>query len=172
VISDEIWVRLDPGAGMVREIGFGRWFLAGIAALLVAAAWVSGAIGPRLSGEDGGIAHAYVTRDEIGRPRGAEAEIEWSVRNDGWLPVTITGIGVPDSDLYTLRTAKPGDGGLPRSIPPGGSMSLTLVLSAGDCPAMKEAAVPLVVEVDRWWGRTTADVATESGPDWFSSSCE
>jgi hypothetical protein len=110
-------------------------------------------------------------KDEIGRPQGLEAVIQQTFVNDGWLPVTIAGVGVPADDAYRLRSAKPKDGGgFPHTVPSGGSTTLELVLSVGDCAAVMEKVVPVVLEVERWWGRTTADVAMEDAePPWFSS---
>ncbi|TMR98056.1 hypothetical protein [Nonomuraea basaltis] len=171
MISDEIWVRLDPGAGMVSGIGYRRWFMAGIAAMLVAAGWLSGAISPHLSSGDNDSGQIYVRKDEIGRPQRTETTIQQTFVNDGWLPVTITGVGVPAHDDYRLLAAEPRDhGGFPRTVPSGGSISLTLVMSVGDCAAVMEEVVPVVFEVERWWGRSAADVVSEDGePPWFSS---
>ncbi len=158
---------------MVRAIGYRRWSLAGVAAMLVAAAWVSGAISPHLTSRYAGVAHVYVDNDDIGRPNGTEVAIHQTFDNDGWLPVTITGVGVPAGDDYTLRTVRAEGGGFPRTIPPGGSVRLALILSVADCAVVKDTIVPVVFEVDRWWGRATAEVAEEdeTEPPWMPS-CE
>jgi hypothetical protein len=101
-------------------------------------------------------------------------EIRQTLVNDGWLPVTITGLGMRAAGDFPLRSAKlEAGGGFPRTVPPGESTGITLILSAGDCEVVKEAALPVVLEVERWWGRSTAEVMpADSDMAWFSSGCE
>ncbi|MFI6733687.1 hypothetical protein ACIBI9_12225 [Nonomuraea sp. NPDC050451] len=129
MISDEVWGRLGPRAGMVRRISYGRWHLAGIAVLLAGGAWMSGAFVPRLSHSTGSGDTTTTYQDELD-----------------------------------------GGGAFPRSLPPGRQMTLRLVLDVTDCRAALTEDVPLVVEAERWWGRTTAEAQAEE--PWHTSSIE
>lgn len=149
-----------------------RWLPVPVAALIIAAGWLSGAITPHLSAGGAGNGEIAIYKDVIGRPNGLETAYEQTFRNEGWLPVTITRAGVPVADAYTLQGATPRGGGFPRTLPPGGSLTLDLVLFVTDCAQVKEEVVPIVFEVERWWGRATADVALEedASSSWMLSS--
>ncbi|QFY06227.1 hypothetical protein GBF35_05645 [Nonomuraea phyllanthi] len=157
MISDEVWVRLDPGAGMVRRIPLGRWVLAAIAVLLAWVAWTSGAIVPRLSYEPGGHSRTWPRVDEIGRRTGATLTLAHDVANTGRLPVTVTAVGVRAESLAIDSATLPDGSTLPLTIPPGGRITLTLVLTATDCRAAISKEAPLVLDVETWWGRTTVE---------------
>ncbi|MEW1838192.1 hypothetical protein AB0392_09560 [Nonomuraea angiospora] len=156
MISDEVWVRLDPRAGMVRRIAYGRWLLAGLAVLVAGAIWTSGAIVPRLSHSTGGGGATTTYQDEA-RRRHIEAEIVLEVVNEGWLPTTVTAVGVRSAGLTLRSVTLDGSESFPRSIPPGTRMTLSLVLAVTDCRTALSEDVRLVVEAEQWWGRTTAE---------------
>ncbi|MET9239393.1 hypothetical protein [Nonomuraea sp. NPDC003709] len=168
MISDEVWVRLDPRTGMVRRFAYGRWVLAAIAVLVAGVTWMSGAIVPRLSHGLGG-GSASVSQDEAGRRR-IEVEIGLEVVNEAWLPTTVTAVGVRSAGLALRSVTLDGSGAFPRSIPPRTRMTLALVLGVTDCRAALSEDVPLVVEVEQWWGRTTAEAQSEE--PWHTLSVE
>jgi hypothetical protein len=48
-----------------------------------------------------------------------------------------------------------GGDGLPVTIPPGEQVRMTLRLQVTDCERVRPEDTRVVVEVDRWWGRST-----------------
>ncbi|MGW0801971.1 hypothetical protein [Nonomuraea sp. NPDC002799] len=171
MISDDIWLRIDPGAGMTAKFGYGRWLLAGLAAVLVAVAWFAGT--PHLSWESAGTDEYGIHRDEIGRPETVTAHVTQTYVNDGWLPVTVTGAGSQPRDAYTTGGLRPdGDGGFPRTIPAGGSMKMVFDAVVTDCAAAVSETMPVVFEVETWWGRTIADpeIDEDAQVEWFIST--
>lgn len=168
MISDEVWVRLDPRVGMVRRIAYGRWVLAAIAVLVAGVTWMSGAIVPRLSHDVSGSS-GTVSQDEAGRRR-IEVEVGLQIVNEAWLPATVTAVGVRSAGLTLRSVTLDGGGTFPRSIPPRTRMTLSLVLGVTDCRAALSEDVPLVVEVEQWWGRTTAEARSEER--WHTLSVE
>ncbi|MFI9848028.1 hypothetical protein ACIHFD_64220 [Nonomuraea sp. NPDC051941] len=168
MISDEVWVRLDPRTGMVRRFAYGRWVLAAIAVLVAGVTWMSGAIVPRLSHDASG-GSGSTSQDGAGR-RHVEVLIGLEVVNEGWLPTTVTAVGVRSAGLTLRSVTLDGSGAFPRSIPPRTRMTLTLVLDVTDCRAALSEDVPLVVETEQWWGRTTAEPLAEE--PWHALSVE
>ncbi|MCK2221391.1 hypothetical protein MF672_047450 [Actinomadura sp. ATCC 31491] len=142
---------------MTRGFAYGRWFLAGLALALVAAVWVSGAVTPRLRVDRDGIPGTDVIRDAFGRPEALRLTVTRVVVNDGWLPLTVTGVAVPRDDAYELESAG-APGRLPETVGPGSSLTLEVTLSVVDCPAVAERGVTLVVEAETWLGPTEAEL--------------
>ncbi|MEU8247104.1 hypothetical protein [Nonomuraea sp. NPDC048916] len=97
----------------------------------------------------------------------ARAEARMGFVNDGWLPITVTGVGVR-ADGFTLDSVTVDRGGrFPYSIPAGGRLDLTFGLDITDCDVAGSEIAPIVVEVDRWWGVTAVTAAVdEIGRPW------
>ncbi|MEW9546889.1 hypothetical protein [Nonomuraea sp. NPDC050783] len=151
VISNDVWSRLNPATGMAGGISYPRWFLAGLVIALACVTWGSGAIVPHLSAGNGHVNANY--RDGV-----SESDVFQEVVNDGWFPATISRVGVPADDAYVLRSASlDGD----RRVPAGGKAGVSLRMTVTDCAVLGRRDLPLLFEVEQWWGRTTVEVTPE-----------
>jgi hypothetical protein len=163
MISGEVWERLDHRAGMLSRRVTRHWVVAaigtGIVMLILVVASLKGMIVPRLTQQGGGDSGSSTHGDEIGRLKTVESEVERTFVNEGWLPVTVTGVGVRAGGL-TLRSVRTRDGKtIPFTIPAGGSVSLSLRLEISDCAAALSGDAPVVFEVETWWGTMTREAS-------------
>ncbi|WP_214320795.1 hypothetical protein [Nonomuraea sediminis] len=128
-------------------------------------AWRSGAVVPRLEHRGFGPEQTFVYRDDAGRPSTARATVVQMFVNDGWLPVTITGVAVKTADVSLVKAT---GGPIPRTLGPGAALTLELVLDVRRCDVRK--GVPVLFEVDRWWGATTVTAVREDDDEpWLSA---
>ncbi|GGO82455.1 hypothetical protein [Nonomuraea cavernae] len=188
MIRDDVWERLDKRAGLASRRESRRLIEAvcalALVALLVGGGWQVGGIVPRLSHAGGSGSDLLWGKDDLGRPRHPRAEARLRFVNDGWLPVTVTGVGVRADSLRLASVtvdgftpASMGGGRFPHTIRAGGQLQLTLGLDIIDCELFDSEIVPVVFEVDHWWGTTavTAAQGEVEGP-WqevmFRSACE
>ncbi len=168
MLSDEVWAGRSPDAGVAPASLIRRTLLVGcalaMAATVAGGLWLSGLVVPlleqhRADGDGGGTVW---TEDELGRRTRLAFEERLRFVNAGGLPVTVTGVGLR-ADGLKLLSVRADDGRLfPRTVPAGGSVTLTLDMEITDCgPA---ATVPARVElrIERWWGTVSGTAVPRS----------
>lgn len=134
-----------------------------LAAVAVGAIWFSGLVTPLLVQKASSVSEvgsALSTLDDHGRRFRSGIDASPTIVNEGWLPVTITGVGLrgPGLDLLAI---KEGDGRpFPYTVPGRGSVRLDLKLEVTDCAAAVIAEEPaaIVFRVEHWWASVTTDV--------------
>ena len=149
MLTDEVWAQLDHGAARLPHRQERRIYLT-LIALVVAAqmgvfVWVSGVIVPRISLETGswsGWQVAYYT--------GFSYVV--GIRNDGWLPVTVTGWGAsqPGLERQIGPAESPGF-----TMRPGDVREIEVSYRITDCDAVTNDPAPLAIRVERFWGTHT-----------------
>jgi hypothetical protein len=175
MVSDEVWLRLDRGAGRLSRRTARRLTLAIVLALaLVVAASVTW---------QGGLLLADLRVDGTSSSVGPEIGIGLgvTVRNDGWVPVTVVGAGADLPGLRLVSVGAPDRSdptpgrpftGFPFTIAPGESVELLATYEVTDCDAVP-GTLTLPVRVRRWWGTWTARVppnlAPSNHPGWLHS---
>ncbi|GGK56170.1 hypothetical protein Ppa06_10820 [Planomonospora parontospora subsp. parontospora] len=175
MISNHVLAQWDSKAGALTPRDRRRFAVAGCVGLVLIVAglvaWNSGALVPRLSArwQDG---QGEMRKDDLGRPELLLVKEERVVVNDGYLPVTVTGVSGASPGL-ALRSAGVH---LPQVIEPGETLPLALSYAVTDCGTAPET-IDLRVRVDRWWGTAEAGVPfTEDTPPWIrgpvTSVCE
>ncbi|NRQ32251.1 hypothetical protein HII36_10440 [Nonomuraea sp. NN258] len=139
------------------------WFAGGL--------WQSGVFVPHLSQQSATGMFGRPEQDEAGRRRGESVEVYARFANDGWLPVTITGVAADTG--YTMRTVRFEDGrGFPRTLAPGEDVRLQLGLVFTDCLTGPDDSFVFTFEVDHWWGRTSVAAPPASADaDSISAPC-
>ncbi|MFI6596395.1 hypothetical protein ACIBHX_09105 [Nonomuraea sp. NPDC050536] len=157
MIYADVWARLDPDVGRLSR----RRFLLGLAAavavsLICFLTWRSGALIPLLEQRGFGPERTLVSKDDAGRRRTARTTVVQTFVNDGWFPVTITGVAVQTPDVSLVEVA---GGSFPRTLAPGAAVRLKLVLDVRRCDGTANA--PVLIEVTRWWGTTTVTAAQD-----------
>ncbi|MGI5269097.1 hypothetical protein ACQEUU_08110 [Nonomuraea sp. CA-218870] len=89
-----MWERLDHGAGMATPSELRRMRGALVAVvLLVLGASASGLAVPRLA-VDGGSPDVLTFGDDAGRVRNTVVRLRHRIVDDGWFPVTVSGVGL------------------------------------------------------------------------------
>lgn len=149
----EVWQRLDFTAGRPSsrtQALLTRALMASmIIALVVVALFSAGVLGARVAwggaGSGGG--------SEPGR-----YYYEVPVENQGLVPVTIVGIG---QSLPGLELEPPPAGLFPLRLPPGEHVSLTVTYRVTSCASFSQLRT-LPVQIERWWGTQTGQVAFPS----------
>jgi hypothetical protein len=164
-VSDEVWRRLDPGAGRMSRLAVVRlWLVIGAAvAVLIGgtAVWRTGIVVPRLVWAD----TMQMSYDTVER----EARIEVDLINGGRFPVTVVSVGRSDPGLQFLGTVSGPDPGEPMTRPFPVTLQaqtgtvLWLVFRVSDCAALAAAAWPVTAVVERPWGSMTVDLVRD-GP--------
>jgi len=148
-VSDEVWDRLDPGAGALAPRTVRRNWWLGIATVVATvgllAAWYLGLVVSRLEW-DGSMSSEI---HDSGLMR-----VSFSVTNAGAVAVTVLDAGGPLPGVEFLRV----QGQLPATIEPGQSVVVDLHYQLTDCDAVPRSGPPLRMQVDRWWGRQTVAV--------------
>lgn len=142
-----------------RGLGWAPVAVALVPALL-ALLWASGAVVPRLGdgGRGGGLTFFADSSEESATTHETRRFV-----NEGWTPVTLTGVGVRTEGLVLRSAAMTGGGRFPHVLAPGEEVRLDLTWEVQDCPAVRAEPVELVFEVSRWWGTSTGTV--EQDPD-------
>lgn len=138
-------------------------------ALAVGAGWASGGLAPRLTQALTAGGQAAIYKDVLNRPRLAVVEEDRMLANEGWLPVTVTGVGVRSGGMRLHSVSVAGGDGLPVTIPPGEQARMTLRVQVTDCEQVRPEDTRVVVEVDRWWGRSTFSLAPHEEDRWTSA---
>ncbi|TXK35949.1 hypothetical protein [Nonomuraea sp. C10] len=155
MISDDVWDRLDHSAGTagkreVRRMSAAFGALAAVV-LLVLGASVSGLAVPRLT-HGAPDPHISVLSDDAGRIRYTSMRLPHTVVNDGWFPVTVTGVGLRADGIRLAEVESPA---FPVTVGSGEKLSMTLGLEVVDCDRAQATLPELVLRVERWWGSQT-----------------
>jgi hypothetical protein len=164
LVSDEVWAQLDPGAGRPprrsrRAIMVAAWL---VAVLLFGwyVAGISGLVWPRLHAE-GGWSAQFSSLDRT-------ASQTFTLTNDGWAAVTVTGAASPVPDVQVT-----GVDGAPLTIRAGEQVSVTVHYRVTGCPAFVDdpgQAPPIRLRTSHWWGNFAAPVSEIPYPA-FESAC-
>ncbi|NUW40878.1 hypothetical protein [Nonomuraea rhodomycinica] len=172
MISDSIEDRLAAEAGRLPRVRARTTLAVALLPALAALVWASGAVVPRLAyGGDGGQDRYEITSEMY-----ITSRVDESFVNDGWMPVTVTGVGVR-GDGVVLRQVSPVEGRFPRAVGPGEPLRLVLAFDVEDCAAVLARPPELVLEVSRWWGSqavTVSPAEPEQPQGWFAvrSACD
>ncbi|GAA3187656.1 hypothetical protein [Nonomuraea roseoviolacea] len=157
--SDSIADRLAAEAGRSPRTRARTTLTVALVPALAALVWASGAVVPRLGyGDDGGEDSREITSETY-----ITARVDESFVNNGWMPVTVTGVGVRGHGVV-LRRVRPLEGRFPRAVGPGELLRLVLDLDVEDCAAVRARPPEVVFEVSRWWGSQAVTVSPEE-PD-------
>jgi hypothetical protein len=159
MVSDEVWAELDPNAGRLSHQSFRRLVLGFLALLALVASgglvWQSGLILPRVgwpftAGWGGSSGPGTFSHDLV-------------LENQGWTPVTLTGVGRDGPGLKLDRVFTV----FPLTLKPGQQVTINLTYRITDCAAVTRDAWPVPVRIDRWWGEQTAyvDLPTMTSDD-------
>jgi hypothetical protein len=161
-IPDEVWHRLDPGAGRLsRRTAIRLWAaIAAALALLVAATvvWWTGLVAPRLVWSEG-PSQWSTTVDGV-------VHVEFDMINVGRFPVTVLGVGRSGPGLQFLGIATGPDetdapqavGPFPVTLQADNGIAVWLVYRITSCAAMPAGSWPVTAVVQRPWGTMTVDV--------------
>ncbi len=163
-VSDEVWRRLDPGAGkLTRRSTVRLWIAVGVALALLLAGntlWRAGLVVPRLAWPVG-------LQEWEENPQWVRVKVQ--LENTGWWPVTVRSIGRSGAGLELLGVEGAFQTGEPSPFPvrlePGERVEATLVYRVTDCTGYPREPWPVTAEVDRPWGAMTVEVAE----DWHHS---
>jgi hypothetical protein len=152
VVSDEVWLQLDPGAGRLSRRTTRRLWAAFLAALLLyvlgVAVWYSGLLVPQLRWKVNGFQVSEVQPV----PR-----LTANVSNAGLFPVTVVGAGraAPGFELIGV------EGALPATLRPGDTVTVTLVYRIRDCAAIAPAGWSQTAVVARPWGLQSVPIRAD-----------
>lgn len=140
----------------------------GMALALIAAATVV---------REGGLGFGHVNVEIKGSAVGPDIGIQLPVtlRNEGWTPVTLTGIGGDPDEIPGLRlagisllpalplTPMPPDAVFPITLAPGQSVEIGIAYEVTDCQAVPNS-LTVPVRQRQWWGSWTANLRPSSTP--------
>jgi hypothetical protein len=180
-LTDDVWARLDPGAGRLSRRQAGRTVLAALVVATLtgafAVAW-HGWVEPRLR-----LVNLHATGVSAGRLATRQMEYTYSLEIANRGPaVTILAMGA-DAPGLVLLAARPmavtevdsvtGWHALPwpLTMDRGQVVHVDLVYRTTDCARIGHAGA-LPVTLDRWWGRQHAQVDTGDFPDWLGDFAE
>lgn len=148
LLTDDVWMRLDPHAGRLTRRGAVRMWalvlaccLLGVAALAV---FRSGLVTPRLERDDFAGWSSSVERRFV--------TVQLPIVNRGWRTETVLGVG---RDGPGLALEPPLAGHFPVAIPPGTGVAITLRYQVTSCAAVPQGDWPVPVRVSRPWGVQT-----------------
>ncbi|MDA0638878.1 hypothetical protein OUY22_36165 [Nonomuraea sp. MCN248] len=173
-----MWERLDHGAGRATRSEIRRMRAALVALVaavpLALAAAASGLAVPRL-GVDGGDPEPAIVRDDAGRVRNMTVWFRHRIVNDGWFPVTVSGVGLR-ADGVRLTEVRADDGrAFPLTIRPGGLVRVRLLAQIVDCERALAAVPELSLRAERWWGSQSAGPERRGNAGWefgIESACD
>jgi hypothetical protein len=149
-VADDIWRKLDPGAGRLSRATARRLLLGSLIGVLVlallGAVWRSGLVVAQIEFPRYGGGYGW----EVGP--GQPVAQTLAARNSGLTAVTLLGAG-RDMPGMRLTAVEPT---FPVLIPPGGEVQLTVRYQVTDCAAVPTDEWPVPVQVQMWWGEQTA----------------
>ncbi len=152
-VSDEVWARLDPGAGRLSRRTSARMWLAAFLAVALTClgvlVWRTGLCVPQLRWPNG---WSWTASED-----GPLVTFAVQVRNDGNFPVTINGAGASGPGLEWVGM----EGSFPAVLPPHAELELRMVYRITDCALVSTGVWPVPVRVARPWGEMTIDLRTE-----------
>jgi hypothetical protein len=125
------------------------------AAAVIAALWIA----TWLAGQAGVVVPRFIPggSSEYGAGRGT-IYYDFTVRNDGWVPMTIGGAGRAGAGLELTSV----EGLLPVTLGRGEETSIRLNYRVTDCGAVTGDPWAVPLTVDRLWGGQTVDFALPS----------
>ncbi|MFD2355774.1 hypothetical protein ACFSTC_50625 [Nonomuraea ferruginea] len=96
--------------------------------------------------------------DDADRIRYTSMRLRHTVVNDGWFPVTVTGVGLRADGIRLAEVESPA---FPVTVGSGEKLSMTLGLEVADCDRAQATVPELVLRVERWWGSQTTSSSGE-----------
>jgi hypothetical protein len=133
-----------------------------VAVLAVAVLSLGGLTVPLLAQQQAEGGGSMRVADDLGRPTGVGFEARLRFVNEGWFPVTVTGVGLRADGLRLLSVQADGGHPFPHTIPAGGSVVLSLTMEITDCASAATSRAPVEFQVARWWGTVTGTAERQS----------